>query len=202
MKNSFQFSVFSFQMYVILLFSCSVTLFSCQQNYVPKPSSYFRIDFPEREYKSYAGECPFDFEYPVYGVLERDEGRNAEPCWYNIKFPRHKATIHLTYREIDDNFDNFIEDNWKIIYSRIALRADAVSPREYTDDDLNVHGMLFDIHGDAASSVQFYVTDSVRHFLRGSLYFSVRPNADSLAPAVAFFRQDIIHLMESIKWKQ
>ena len=209
MKGSFQFSVFSFlrsvfsfQRSVIQLLIYSVTLFSCQHNYVPKPGSYFRIDFPEKEYMLYDGDCPFVFEYPVYGSLETDLGRLTQSCWYNVKFPRYRGTIHLTYLKIDDNFDDFIEDNWRIIYRRIAMRADAISPVQYVNEDVNVYGMLFDIHGDAASSVQFFVTDSVRHFLRGSLYFTVRPNADSLAPVVAFFRQDIVHLMESIEWKK
>ena len=175
---------------------------SCQQNHVPKPASYFRIDFPEKEYKMYDGDCPFVFEYPVYGALTPDVGRLSVPCWYNIKFPRYKGTIHLTYLEIDNNFDAFIEDNWTIIYRRISLRADAISPRSYINEDINVYGMLFDIYGDAASSVQFFVTDSVKHFVRGSLYFNVRPNADSLAPAVAFFREDIVRLMETIEWKK
>jgi hypothetical protein len=45
------------------------------------------------------------------------------------------------------------------------------------------------------------VTDSTKHYLRGSLYFDAEPNPDSLAPVVEFFRNDIIHLIETLKWK-
>jgi hypothetical protein len=38
------------------------------------------------------------------------------------------------------------------------------------------------MQGNAASSTQFYVTDSTTHFLRGVLYFYSAPNADSLKP--------------------
>ncbi|HEX2934063.1 MAG TPA: hypothetical protein VHO72_01805, partial [Bacteroidales bacterium] len=61
--------------------------------------------------------------------------------------------------------------------------------------------LVYDIKGNTASSVQFYVTDSTRHFIRGALYFEAQPNKDSLAPVIDFFRKDIIHLIETLKWK-
>ena len=176
-----------------------ITLFSCRQNYVPKPHSYFRIDFPEKEYRLYDSICPFTFEYPVYGSVAH---RPESDCWLNMTFPEYKGTIYLTYSEINNNFDQFIEDNWKMIYSGIAQMADAVVPHEYVNPELNVYGTLYDIKGNAASSTLFFVTDSVRNFLRGSLYFYIkRPNQDSLAPVINFFREDIITLMESVRWK-
>jgi len=175
-------------------------LVSCQQNYVPKPHAYYRIDFPEREYRMYDGVCPFTFEYPVYGTLAPDIRPTSEPCLFTINFPKYKGTIYLSYIKIDSNFDQFIEENHRIIYG-IAQRADAVIPREYENPELNVYGTIYDITGNAASSVQFFLTDSVKHILRGSLYFSTKPNRDSLAPVVKFFREDIVHLMESVQWK-
>ncbi|NOZ45910.1 MAG: gliding motility lipoprotein GldD, partial [Chlorobi bacterium] len=67
--------------------------------------------------------------------------------------------------------------------------------------DDNVYGILYDIKGNAASSINFFVTDSTQHFLRGALYFNSKPNKDSLAPVVDFIRKDIVHLMETFKWK-
>ena len=61
--------------------------------------------------------------------------------------------------------------------------------------------MLYAIEGNAASAAQFFVTDSVRHFVRGSLYFNNVPNADSVAPVNAFIINDIRHLMETLEWK-
>ena len=195
---------------LLILNSSFLILLSCQQNYTPKPSSYYRIDFPEKEYQLLDSSHPFTFEYPVYGTLVerkptiRNENElSSDPIWININFPRYKGTIHLTYLKINDNFDVFIEENWKIIYKKIAQRADAVEDeRIYADTEQNVYGTLYDISGDAASAVQFFVTDSTNHFLRGSLYFSVRPNQDSLAPVISFFREDIIHLIESFRWKE
>ncbi|PIV58809.1 MAG: gliding motility lipoprotein GldD, partial [Bacteroidetes bacterium CG02_land_8_20_14_3_00_31_25] len=53
----------------------------------------------------------------------------------------------------------------------------------------------------AASNIQFYVTDSIRHFVRGALYFETKPNKDSLAPIINFIEQDVTHLVETLRWK-
>ena len=177
-------------------------LFSCRQNYVPKPHAYYSIDFPNKEYQLYDSICPFMFEYPVYGTLVPDTRPTSEPCWFNIIFPEYRGTIHLTYKEINNNFDRFIEDNWNMIFKKIAQKADAVNEYQCGNLESKVYGTIYDIKGNAASPVQFFVTDSVKNFLRGSLYFYTRPNQDSLAPVVAFFREDIIHMIRSTKWKE
>jgi len=179
-----------------------MTLVSCQRNYTPKPNAYYRIDFPGKEYQQYDSTCPLTFEYPVYGTLIHLTPPSSDSCWLNIIFPKYKGTIHLTYRKIDNDIDRYVEDDWKIIYKGIAQRADAVDPRLYVNPDESVYGVLYDIGGNAASQVQFFVTDSVRNWLRGSFYFDARPNHDSLSPVVAFFREDIIFLMETVRWKE
>jgi gliding motility-associated lipoprotein GldD len=64
-----------------------------------------------------------------------------------------------------------------------------------------VYGTLYDLKGNTATAVQFFVTDSTKHFLRGSLYFAAEPDADSLEPVIEFFRGDIEHLIETLQWK-
>ena len=64
-----------------------------------------------------------------------------------------------------------------------------------------VFGSLFLLEGNSASPVQFLLTDSASHFLRGALYFDCRPNADSLAPAIDYLRQDVIELMQTFRWR-
>ena len=201
--SRFQVSGFKFAVGIQVLALClmSMTLFSCQQIYVPKPHSYYRIDFPEREYRLYDSICPFTFEYPVYGTITPTR-LTPEPCCFNIYFRGYEGTIYLTYNEINNNFDQLIEGNWKIIFSGIAQMADGVAPHEYVNPEQNVFGTIYDIKGNAASSVLFFATDSIKNFLSGSLYFNTKPNQDSLAPVITFFREDIIHLMESIQWKE
>ena len=199
--RSFKFQVSSFR-FIMCCLLLVVGCFSCRQNYTPKPHTYYRIDFPDKEYRLYDSICPFTFEYPVYGTLLSDDRLTSEPCWLNIIFPKYKGIIHLTYKEINSDFDVFIEDNWNMIYSKIAQKADAVNEYPHDNSEMKIFGTLFDIKGNAASAVQFFVTDSVKNFLRGSLYFSAIPNYDSLAPAITFFREDINHLMNSIRWKE
>ena len=187
---------------VFLLVIIMMTLVSCQQSYAPKPHAYYRIDFPEREYRLYDGVCPFTFEYPEYGTIIPDARPTSESYWMNIIFPKYKGTVHLTYLEINNNFDELIENDWKVVYKGIAQKADAVGERLHYDPDGKVYGIMYDIEGNAASQLMFFVTDSVKNYLRGSLYFYTRPNHDSLAPVVSFFREDIVHLMKTVRWKE
>jgi len=60
--------------------------------------------------------------------------------------------------------------------------------------------MFYEIDGNAASQAEFYITDSTKHFLTGSLYFNQRPNFDSIMPAAAYIKKDMRHLMETLKW--
>jgi gliding motility-associated lipoprotein GldD len=173
----------------------------CRQNETPKPHAYFRISFPEKEYVGYESECPFVFEYPVYGQSVATANHAGEPCLFNLVFPQYKGIIHLTYKRINKNFAILLDDDWTFVYKKIAQKADAIDLRQYEDPSNKVYATIYDIKGNAASPVQFYLTDSVRHFLRGSLYFNTRPNYDSLAPVIHFFRKDIVHLIETFRWK-
>ncbi|HAN77196.1 MAG TPA: gliding motility lipoprotein GldD, partial [Bacteroidales bacterium] len=71
----------------------------------------------------------------------------------------------------------------------------------FVNDSTKIFGTVYIIQGNTASQVQFYITDSVKHFLRGALYFSNHPNKDSLAPVVNFLTDDIVKLIETTRWK-
>ncbi len=180
--------------WILLLF------FGCQPSFTPKPKGFLRVDFPAREYVLFDSICPYTFEYPSYGKIVPDTDYLTEPCWINIEFPDFNGTIHISYKEVNQNLNDFIEDSRDLTYKH-TIKADAINETVYTNPELEVHGILYDIKGNAASSIQFYLTDSNAHFLRGSLYFNVEPDKDSLAPVISFFREDIIHLVESFAWK-
>ena len=186
----------------LLLISVLVllTVVGCKKRYTPKPLGYHRIDFPEKEYEVYRSDCPFTFEYPVYGEVRQDQSPSAEPCWLNIRFEEYNGTIHLSYKPVQKNLSKLTEDARSLTYKH-TVKAESISERLFTKPQRNVHGILYDVKGNAASSLQFFLTDSSNHFVRGSLYFQVQPNKDSLAPVIDFFREDVIHFMESFKWK-
>jgi len=181
---------------VIILVIC---LAGCKKNYTPKPRSYFRIDFPEKKYVTYESECPYSFEYPVYATIAPFKGAGAEPCWINIEFPGYKGKIHMTYKTVNNDLAKYVEDVRTLAYKHI-IKADDIVEKPVSFPDRNVYGLVYDIRGNTASSLSFYLTDSSRNFLSGALYFSVIPNKDSLAPVVRFFSQDIYHLIETLNW--
>lgn len=140
------------------------------------------------------------FEYPTYSTIVPDTGRIAEPFWINIHFPAHNGVIHCSYKKIEGNLDQMLEDAYTLAYKH-KIKSDGIAEKEYSNTEKKVYGLVYDIKGNAASPMQFYLTDSVKHFLRGSLYFKVTPNKDSIAPVVAFISQDITRLIETFEWK-
>ena len=185
----------------LLLAGLVIFLIACKEKtYMPKPRGYMRIDFPEKGYQTYNENCPFSFEYPVYGSIEKDNMDPNETCWFNIVFPEYGGKIHLTYKTVHNNLAVYLEDSRTLVYKH-TIKADAINENLIGFKDKNVYGILYDIKGNAASSVQFFLTDSVQHFVRGSLYFNVEPNKDSLAPVISFFREDIEHMINTFQWR-
>lgn len=184
--------------FIILIFPAAL-ICSCRNNTVPRPRGYFRIDLPEKKYTEFDSICPFTFEYPVYSEIRKEPGMD-QYCWFNIVFPDYKGKLHLSYMEVKNNLRALTDDAHKLAYKH-SVKADAIEERLWINDDENVYGIIYLISGDAASSVQFFVTDSLSHYLRGSLYFNTQPNKDSLAPVINFFRKDVVHLIETLKWK-
>lgn len=175
-------------------------LTSCNSNYTPKPMEYFRIDFPQKEYQTYDSICPYIFDYPTYSKITKGLIPDEKPCWINIFFPKFKATIYLSYFTINKNLQKLFEECRSLAYKH-DIKADAINELIYTNLQTNVYGMIYEIKGNAASPLQFYMTDSTKHFLRGSLYFDVKPNKDSLAPVIEFIQKDVKHLIETLHWK-
>ncbi|MGD0581805.1 MAG: gliding motility lipoprotein GldD [Bacteroidales bacterium] len=184
---------------IIILIGC--ILVGCGNQTVPKPMGHFRIDFPLKSYRLYDTTCPFVFEYPVYARISYDIGKISEPCWFNIEFPQYRAKIHVSYIKIDGNLEAILNESHDFAYSH-SIKADAITEQPWLNPENRVYGILYDIKGNAASSVQFVVTDSIHNFLRGALYFTAPPNEDSLAPVIKFFREDIVHMVETLKWKE
>jgi gliding motility-associated lipoprotein GldD len=181
-----------------------VFLESCNSEYTPKPRGYFRIDFPAHAYQSFnRPEFPYSFEYPVYGSVIRDTAffgdKPENPYWINVDFPRFHARIYISYKQVDGNFDKLREDAYKMTYKH-SYKASSIED-SLISTPLGIHGIFFNVGGDAATAKQFFVSDSNRHFLRGALYFDTTPNADSLGIVNAFLQEDMTHLINTLRWK-
>ena len=177
-----------------------IILSACDETYTPKPKGYFRIDLPEKKYALYqSNNCPFQFDLPDYAIVANYHDSITQPCWKYIRFPKFNCEIFLTYKPVNNNINTFLEDSRTLAYKH-TVKADAID-ETLVETPNKVYGMIYDIGGNAASSVQFYATDSITHFIRGALYFNTAPQPDSLAPVIQFVRQDVVKLMTSLRWK-
>ncbi len=171
---------------------------ACGEQPTPKARGYFRISFPEKRYKTVQEKGLYSFELPIYAKLRKDD--TAQYKWQNIDFPKENGQLHLTYFPVKGNLADYIEDSHKFVYKH-TIKADGIKGKEYIAPERRVYGMLYDIEGNTASSVQFFITDSTSHFLRGSLYLNEKPNKDSLAVVINFLREDVVRIMETLEWK-
>jgi len=180
---------------VLLLLS-----FSCKQSYTPKPAGYLKISYPEKAYHLYDDQEFYQFEIPDYARVEIDSGPRSEEGWINVAVPQLNGKIHLSYKPVDDHLNALITDCRELVYKH-TVKSIGIEETPFIQRDQKRFGMIYDLKGDVASAVQFFITDSTEHFLRGSLYFNCQPNRDSLNPVIEFMREDILHLIETTQWK-
>ena len=179
----------------LLFFSFFVLLFSCTEEVLIKPKASLLLQYPDAEYQNVNPGCHYSFDLNHLALLQKRTG-----CNINLEYPQMKATIHLTYNPIQNNLDTLLYEAQKLTYSH-TTRASRIDDFAYEDTIKNVYGQYFELGGNAATLSQFYVTDTVKHFINGSLYFRSRPNFDSLYPATVYLRHDIRRLMESLEWE-
>jgi len=185
---------------VLLFFS------ACNETYTPKPRGFFRIGFPDKNYKELDHSYPYNFEIPTYSVINSD-GRNPnEPNWINISVPENKVEIHISYYDLTEQKESarkslieFMEESRKLAYKH-SIKADAIEEQVFMNPARKVYGTIYNIKGNAASPMQFFLTDSTKHFLRGAFYIREVPDIDSLQPVINFIEPDIIKLIETTSW--
>ncbi|MCS6823727.1 MAG: gliding motility lipoprotein GldD [Cytophagaceae bacterium] len=175
---------------------------SCEESYTPKPKGYNRIELPPHEYKLLEEKHPYIFEYSRHAIICKDSSSIAEPHWINVYYPKQDANIQLTYKKLKGktkNFDEHINDSHKLAFKHDikAYSIDQgciVTPKGYG-------ATVFELSGQVPSQFQFFVTDSVKHFLRGALYFRTATKNDSLAPIIEYVKYDIMHMINSLEWR-
>ncbi len=172
---------------------------ACQKELAPRPYGYFRVDLPTNEYVALDTLAVYAFDISKHAQVQQNP-RSKAYC-IDIYYPQIDGTIYCTYEEFRAaDFRKVSEESRELAYKHV-VRAESITERVFANDEARVYGILYDFKGNTASSVQFFLTDSVRRYFRGSLYFNARPNNDSIAPMRDFVREDIIRLVETFKWK-
>lgn len=176
-------------------------LSACNDTPVPRQRGILRIDMPkDHSYNETSVPSLFSFESSEYASVT-DPKKKGTGTWMNINYPEWKGRIYLTYITLNDtSLQPLTEDARRLAYKH-AVKATSIDESFFRFNDKKVYGMLYDIGGNAASSVQFFATDSTEHFLMGSLYFNTVPDRDSLNPVINYVRQDMLHLIETLKWE-
>jgi gliding motility-associated lipoprotein GldD len=174
---------------IVLLFT------SCKDDVLPKPPSQLRLDYPVAEYALFDNHCPLTFDMNAEATIKEDGN-----CGFSITYPKMKATIYLTYKNVNGDINKLLGDAQRLTYEHV-IKADDILEQPYLNPNKKVYGMFYQVDGNAATNAQFYVTDSLKHFVTGSVYFYAKPNYDSIMPAADYIKNDMQRIMESVKWK-
>ncbi|CAM1371034.1 Protein involved in gliding motility GldD [Tenacibaculum sediminilitoris] len=175
----------------------AILLISCGEETLPKPKGYLSLEYPNKTYKKLNLNKPYTFQ-----ITEITKSKNLPKNWMKVEYPALKASVDITYRPIEGNLRELLIESERLVFEH-AIKADQITaPVEYANPNKKVYGSLYQILGNAASQVQFHATDSSKHFLKGSLFFYTKPNYDSILPAVEYIKNDMIHMMETLEWKE
>lgn len=188
----------------LILFFFTTVFFSCGDDPLPKPKGYLRLEYPDAKYIRINPDLPFGFEKNMLAtdITNKRLEDTRESYGLNIEYSKLKGTIYLTYKKIGNREDliQYLRDAQNFTQEH-TRKADEITEQVYEDKNRKVYGMFYEVGGNAASQSQFYVTDSVNHFLIGSLYFYAKPNYDSILPAAEYLKKDIRQIMETLKWE-
>lgn len=169
---------------------------SCRDETLPKPKALLSLDYPVAVFDSLRLELPYYFQ------KNKEASAKAEiNSAIRIDYPLQKATIFISYKTITHNLDSLLRDAQNFTQKHV-VKAESITEQVFLNHENRVFGMLYEVTGNAASQVQFYLTDSLRHFVVGSVYFEARPNYDSILPAAAYLTKDVKKLMETFRWKE
>lgn len=185
----------------LIIIAIVALMAACAENPTPRQRGYFRVTFPKKEYRMLDSSVfQYKFEIPKYCFMEKENSRNADINWYNLVYKQLNAKVYISFNKLNGDLDTLVDDSHTLAYKH-TVKADAIEKIAYYNDTTKVYGILYNLKGNVASPIQFYLTDSTKHFLRGSLYFNCSPNKDSLLPSVDFIREDIKHMFETLEWK-
>jgi len=176
-----------------------VLFYSCVESDLPKQNGFLRIEFKEPSYLSYNQKnTPFKFYYNSGSVklVQANEDQ------FILDYPDLNLSLNLSFYEINQNHE--LEDKFQdfsLILDTHTKKSNGIILREYDNINKKIFGKLYEIKGDVASPIQFYLTDSISSFITGSVNLKYKSKYDSIYPSIQYIKNDILVLFESINWK-
>lgn len=187
----------NFMLVLILPLLLLVTFCDGNKTFIPKPPTYLKIEFPEREYTTYGDPCSYSFQKPNY--FDVQPIKNS--CNRDIHFEKLNGTIHLSYIQMDTSLSAYVNYALDKIDEH-KVKATAIYDSVFINKERKVFGTFFELQGNVASPFQFYLTDSTNIFMNGIIYFNSRPNYDSIKPVLNFVKEDLYRLMSTTQWSK
>ena len=187
----------------MMLLFCVLLLGSCTKNYLPKPRGYNRIDLPDQTYQQLPDTFPYSFEFSKHAKIFRDSSWIAERYWIDLYYPQMVANVQITYKPIKGSqklLEEYLNDTYKLT-SKHQIKAYSID-ESIIQTPSGKTAVIAELSGEVPSQFQFFCTDSVKHYLRGALYFRTSLKNDSLAPAIEFIKKDIIHMINTLEWNE
>ncbi len=179
-----------------ILFLLPIVFFSCEKETIPKPYGELRLEYPTPKYQKFSSQCGYDFEYSDYAKVENAK----KPCWFYVSYPKMKAKVFITYFPVKGDFPLHVKEAEKLVYQH-TIKASSIDTKSFSYPEKKVYGNFYELKGQSASNIQFYATDSTKHFVTASLYFDTRPKPDSLAPAIDYIKKDMKHMLDTFEWE-
>lgn len=177
-------------------------LMGCDRDYLPKPLGYNRLELPEPAYQALPDTLPYWFEYSLHAKLLDDTTAFSERYWVEIHYPLLRSTVHITYKKIYNSeqlLKEFLDDAYTLT-AKHQIKAYAIE-ETIAKTPSGKTAVIAELDGQVPSQFQFTITDSTKNFLRGALYFNTKVQNDSLAPAIEYMKKDIMHMINTMKWR-
>ena len=174
-----------------------------QQEFNPKPPTYLKVNLPMHHYHNEMVACFLNVSSADIFTLKKVSTDYLGQCAQEIDLGPINGTLYLYYKGFNTrdslgtliNLSNDMVDDHKI-------KADKIDFEQIIDRKRKVYGTFFTFKGNVATNFQFYLTDSVSHFVRAEVLLNCRPNYDSLRPTLDYLKIDLLKFVNTLEWKK
>ena len=159
---------------LLFVLSCFIACVSPEEKTFPKPKSYYRIDYPEKNYINslqIKNNFPYSFERPNYTQVAKVPGSPAYDMV--LVFPEFKADLIIKHLKIDTAFTVLTEKVKSDAYYH-SFKANAIDEREFANPSANLYGVTYDITGNAACNYLFYFLKLIRYYLKDYFFLIIQ----------------------------